>query len=422
MSLLSRTRIVAVSAAVGLLVTACGGATVATTTTTDTGQVTNVANSQTQVTAEELRITLEQQLGQHALLAIEAMRAGVAGHEHYDGAAAALGKNTEDLTESLRLVYGDEAASKFNTLWTNHIGFFVDYTTGLAKGDKAKQEDAKKQLDQYRQDFGAFLESATNGKLTQSAVAELLQHHVNQLISQINAYHAGDYQRAADLEREAYAHMFETAQGLAGAIVSTQDGFAGSTEGQAIDLRSSLGQLLGEHAQLAMEAMRSGVTGEKDFNAIAGALNDNTEDLTAAMSSVFGEEGGQDFMRMWANHIDFFVQYTVGLAEGDKAAQDAALQRLEQYRQDFAQFLDTASQGNIPSEVVAQSLQSHVNQLVAQVKAFHEGDYETAFSTGDEAYTHMYHTAEALSAGIVAFMGGEMPSGGVETGAGGTAK
>ncbi|WP_157361797.1 copper amine oxidase [Haloechinothrix halophila] len=422
MSLLSRTRIAAVSVAAGLLVTACGGAA-ATNNTTNAGGVTNVVNAQqAEVTAEELRITLERQLGQHALLAIEAMRAGVAGQEHFDAAAGALGKNTDDLTESIRLVYGDEGAEKFNELWTNHIGFFVDYTVGLAEGDKDKQQKAKKRLDQYRQDFGAFLEGATEGELPQNAVADLLQAHVDQLIGQVEAYNDEDYEKAASTTREAYAHMFATAKGLANAIVSTQDGFEGSVEGQAVDLRSSLGQLLGEHAQVAMQAMRAGVSGQDDFEAIAGALNENTKDLTAAISSVFGEEGGQAFMKMWADHIDFFVQYTVGLAEGDQQKQDDALKRLEQYQQDFSNFLDTASDGSIPADVVAKGLQAHVDQLTSQVKQFNDGDFEGAFSSADEAYNHMYDTAKALSAGIVAFMGGEMPSGGVETGAGGTAK
>ncbi|MPZ00724.1 MAG: copper amine oxidase [Actinophytocola sp.] len=410
------------SVAAGLLVSACGGAA-ATHNTTESGGVTTVASAkQAEVTAEELRITLERQLGQHALLAIEAMRAGVAGQEHFDAAAGALTKNTEDLTESIRLVYGDEGASKFNELWSDHIGFFVDYTTGLAEDDKQKQNKAKKRLDQYRQDFGAFLEGATDGELPQNAVADLLQQHVNQLISQMEAYHDESYEEAASKSREAYAHMFATAKGLAGAIVSTQDGFKGSVEGQAVDLRSSLGQLLGEHAQLAMQAMRSGVSGEKDFEALAGALNENTKDLTAAISSVFGEEGGKAFMKMWADHIDFFVQYTVALAEDDKQKQDDALKRLEQYRQDFSNFLDTASEGNIPANVVADGLQMHVNQLTSQVKQFNDDDFDGAFSSADEAYNHMYDTAKALSGGIVAFMGGEMPSGGVETGAGGTAK
>ncbi|MBD8504979.1 copper amine oxidase [Hoyosella sp. G463] len=374
------------------------------------------------VTAEELRIILERQLGQHAMLAVEAMRAGVAGQPQFDAAAASLGQNTEDLTESIRLVYGDEAAGQFNELWSNHIGFFVDFTVGLAEDDQQAQDEAIQRLDQYRADFGGFLDGATDGELPANAVADLLQMHVDQLVEQVRAYAAGDYTTAAAQTREAYAHMFGTAQGLAGAISTTQDGITGSVENQAIDLRSGLGQQLGEHAQLAVQAMRAGVTGGEDFEALAGALNENTQDLTASISGVFGEEGGQAFMEMWSDHIDFFVQYTVGVAEEDEQAQEDALERLSQYRQDFSQFLDTASNGNIPADVVADGLQTHVNQLVAQIDAYHAGDYETAFSEAYDAYTHMYGTAEALAAGIVAFMSDSMPAGGVETGAGGAVK
>ncbi|WP_149359534.1 copper amine oxidase [Lolliginicoccus suaedae] len=374
------------------------------------------------VTAEELRIILEKQLGQHAMLAIEAMRAGVAGQPQFDAAAASLGQNTEDLTESIRLVYGDEAAGQFNELWSNHIGFFVDFTVGLAEDDQQAQDEAIQRLDQYRADFGGFLDGATNGELPANAVADLLQEHVNQLVEQVRAYADGDYTTAVAQAREAYAHMFGTAQGLAGAISTTQDGITGPVESQAIDLRSGLGQQLGEHAQLAVQAMRAGVSGGEDFEALAGALNENTQDLTASISSVFGEEGGQAFMEMWSDHIDFFVQYTVGVAEGDEQAQEDALARLSQYREDFSQFLDTASNGNIPADVVADGLQMHVNQLVAQVDAYHAGDYETAFSEAYDAYNHMYGTAEALAGGIVAFMGDSMPAGGVETGAGGAVK
>ncbi|MPZ87720.1 MAG: copper amine oxidase [Nitriliruptorales bacterium] len=427
MHLLPRRPLVLLAATL-LFVSACGGgeqevaisSSSSSEAETHAGHVA-LAQAAGEVSAEDLRITLERQLGQHALLAVEAMRAGVAGADHFEAAGASLAQNTDDLTESIRLVYGDEGADTFNELWSNHIDFFVQYTVGLAEGDQEAQDTAIERLDQYRQDFGAFLEGATEGELPQNAVADLLQMHVDQLVAQIDAFAADDFSTAANQTREAYAHMFPTAQGLAGAIVATQDGFDGDLEGAAIDLRSGLGQLLGEHAQLAVQAMRSGVSGQDDFEALAGALDANTQDLTAAISGVFGEEGGQAFMQMWADHIDFFVQYTVGLAEGDQEAQDAALERLEQYRQDFSQFLDTASDGNIPADVVAEGLQVHVDQLVEQIDAFEAGEYDAAFSTSYEAYNHMYDTAEALAGGIVAFMGEEMPAGGVETGAGGSA-
>ncbi|MDV6011383.1 hypothetical protein [Haloechinothrix sp. LS1_15] len=423
---LLRTSLVALPAAGALLISACGGSTATTGSTEPASGTSHGGAAHTQgegeLTAGDLRITLERQLGQHALLAVEAMRAGVAGQDHFEAAAASLDQNTDDLTASISLVYGDEGGEAFNELWTDHIDFFVQYTTGVAEDDQDAQDEAIERLDQYREDFGAFLEDATEGELPQNAVADLLQEHVNQLLEQVDAYAAEDYSAAADQTRQAYAHMFGTAQGLTNAIVATQDGFEGDHESSAAQLRSDLGQLLGEHAQVAVQAMRAGVAGQDDFEAIAGALDGNTQDVTGAITGVFGEEGGQAFMEMWADHIDFFVQYTVGLADGDDEAQQDARDRLEQYRQDFSQFLDEASDGSIPADVVAESLQVHVDDLIDQVDAFHAGEFDNAFGTAYAAYNHMFDTAAALAGGIVDFMGEEMPEDGVETGGGGTAR
>ena len=44
---------------------------------------------------------------------------------------------------------------------TNSIGFFVDYTTGVATKDKAKQDKAVADLVGYSNDFAAFLNSSS---------------------------------------------------------------------------------------------------------------------------------------------------------------------------------------------------------------------------------------------------------------------
>ena len=47
----------------------------------------------------------------------------------------------------------------------------------------------------------------------------------------------------------------------------------------ATDTRVTLDRLLGEHAMLAMFATQKGLKGEDDFEAIAGALDANSQDL-----------------------------------------------------------------------------------------------------------------------------------------------
>src|SRR3546814_11845437 len=79
------------------------------------------------------------------------------------------------------------------------------------------QEAAGQKLDDYRADFGAFIESATDGELTGDVVAENLQMHVDMLIVAVDAVLAGSPDVYAKLQAAA-EHMPTTAIALTGAI------------------------------------------------------------------------------------------------------------------------------------------------------------------------------------------------------------
>jgi hypothetical protein len=136
-------------------------------------------------------------------------------------AVETLDANSVALGDAVASVYGEDAGAQFLELWRKHIGFFVDYTLGGATGDAAKQAAAKSALDQYRHDFGAFVESATEGNLSVDQVAAELQTHVDSLLVAVDAVLAGDSSVYPKL-REAASHMPITAQALAGAIVARE--------------------------------------------------------------------------------------------------------------------------------------------------------------------------------------------------------
>ena len=173
---------------------------------------------------------------------------------------------------------------------------------------------------------------------------------------------------------------------------------------QAADLRVALNRLLSEHAALAIQAMRQGVdTGDledPEFTAAAGALAGNTDDLTAAIESVYGADAGAAFRTQWEAHIGFFVDYTVAVAGDDADGQEAALAELGQYKEDFAAFLDAATEGNAPAGPVAEALQAHVDQLVAALDTYAAGDFAAAYAAQREASAHMFMTGQVLAAAI----------------------
>jgi len=169
--------------------------------------------------ASDLRALLDRQLGQHAVLAMNATNTGVKGSKAFPAAAKALDANSVALSKSIASVYGAKAGNTFlngKFMWRDHIKFFVAYTVATAKKDNAAKAKAVANLKTYTVKFGDFLAGATG--LPKGAVRADLLAHVVQLKTQLDAYAKGQYTRAATLYNQAYEHMFMTGDLLAGAI------------------------------------------------------------------------------------------------------------------------------------------------------------------------------------------------------------
>ena len=320
----------------------------------------------------------------------------------FKAAAGALDKNTVELSEVVGSVYGDAGAEKFLSLWRAHIGFFVDYTLAKAGGDEAGQKKALKKLDGYRNDFGAFIEGATEGGLPADAVADALTPHVESTIKAIDSVIAGDG-KAFDLLREAASHLPAIATALSGAI-SEQQGFDGVADDGAASLQRDLTALLKDHEYLAGLAVVMGVsagTDSAEFKAAAGALDENSVQLSNAIGSVYGDAGAKKFLSLWRAHIGFFVDYTLAKAGGDAKGVKTALGKLDGYRNDFGAFIEGATEGGLPADAVADALTPHVETTIAAIDSVIAGDGK-AFDKLRIAASHLPGIATALSGAIVA--------------------
>ena len=176
------------------------------------------------LTASDLRALLGRQLGEHAALAMNATNLGVIGSPAFPAAAKALDRNSVALSKSITAVYGKAAGKAFldgKFQWRAHVGFFVDYTVGLAKKDKAMQNKAVANLKRYTIEHGKLLGGAT-GLPAKAVTADLLVH-VLELKGQVDAYSKKQYAKAASIYQEAYAHMFMTGDLLASAIAKQKD-------------------------------------------------------------------------------------------------------------------------------------------------------------------------------------------------------
>ena len=174
-----------------------------------------------------------------------------------------------------------------------------------------------------------------------------------------------------------------------------------STSTKTADLRATLNNLESEHVDLASAATRAGFDGDPSFEAAAGALSKNTDDISAAIASVYGDEAGEQFKEIWASHIGFFVDYTVAAKGGDQEGMDKAVQNLNGYVEAISTFLSEANP-NLPKEAVAQLVSEHVGLLKEAVDKHGAGDYAGSYDAQARARTQITtEIADTLSGAIV---------------------
>ena len=408
-------RSMAAKAGAGVLVlalgaTACGGSSSggsAASKPTATGSPAAAASSSMATTdatatkAAALRAGLDELFRMHVnLTGFTVQTAVISGVSSKQTAASlkALDANTVAIGDAIGSLYGDAARTAFLKMWRDHIGFFVQYTVGLATKDNAKVADAQAKLANYKQDFAKFLGSATD--IPPAAIATELQGHIQTLESAIKAILTKSKDAGAKLQMAAM-HMDGTAAALAGGIAKSKS-LDGSSDGQASALRAALTGLLIQHVAQTGEVVQSVVATSLTSPQTAGAidaLDQNTQDLGKAIGSLYGTAAQTAFLKMWRAHIGFFVDYTKGLASNNTAQVKAAEQKLAGYQADFGKFLGTAT--GLPPSAVSADLQGHIQTLEDAIKAILTKS-PTAAEKISMAEDHMAGTAAVLAKAIAA--------------------
>lgn len=370
----------------------------------------------------DLGTAFEQLLGHHATLAARLVRTGMRGDDDLvEATDQALVANTDDLGAIVEGLFGAEAAQQFERLWATHLASLFDYASAVAEGETAQRDRARAELEQYSTGVASFLAGATGGRIPEATLAEAFTVHVGHLTGEADAYGAGDFERAYQLQRDAFAHVFPLGRTLAAALAAETGRPPVPMGDPAQQHRSTWGQLLGEHFELGVDAMRAATSGAAEFSAAAGALAANTAEITGSLDALFGPERAAGFNQAWADHVDLLVAYTTALAEGDDDAREAARGDMGRYREAVAQTFNEATGGRIPPAALQATLSTHDDHLVQQIEAYANGDFATAYDLSYEGYSHMFDLAAALAPAIEAQLATQAPVGAAQTGGGGTA-
>ncbi|HVA59779.1 MAG TPA: hypothetical protein VNG13_04475 [Mycobacteriales bacterium] len=396
-------------ASLALALAACGGGnTAAPTSTTTTGSTPPPASATTasDVTATPtatLEAGLDQLLREHVDLTANVVETAITkGPSSTDtkNALAALDANTVGLGQAIGSVYGPAAQTAFIKLWRAHIGFFVNYTLGLASNNTSMVNTANQDLAGYITQFSAFVNSAT--QLPASAVAADLQGHVTTLETAIKAIVTKSPEAGKDIEMAAM-HMDGTAQVLAQGIATSKN-ISGSATGAGAALREGLTGLLIQHVAATTFVVQTAVANGGNLKApevqgAISALTDNTNQLGAALGSVYGPAAQAEFLKLWNAHIGFFVKYTLGKATKNASQVTQAQSDLSGYISQFSAFVSSATK--LPASAVAADLQGHVQTLEATINDI-VGDSPSTSADLAMAESHMAGTGAVLAQGIAA--------------------
>jgi hypothetical protein len=361
--------------------------------------------------AAQLRVDLDRLLAEHAFLTIEQMRSGLLGGPDFAALATAVEANSTEVAAAIGDIYGASAVEPFGEIWRSHIGYLVDYAVALRTADAGAQQAALSGLATYRVNLKTFLGEANPG-VDLSGIGEALDMHTAQLLEFIDAAHAGDHEMAYELEREAYPHMFHVGDALARVIANKfPERFTGVdvAYSAAGSLRVTLDRLLAEHAFLAAEAMRAGISAAPDVEAAKAAIDGNSAELAGVVQAAYGEQAAVAFRALWDGHIAGYLDYIAASRADDTAARDAATGRVNLYAAQLAGFLAGANP-YLDSTALATLFQQHAGHLTGQVGAFAAADYATTYTLVREGYRHMFAAGEALAQGIATQMPKKFPA------------
>jgi hypothetical protein len=166
-----------------------------------------------------LRLSLGRLLGEHLVLAAEAMRSGLVERVDASAAAASLDANSADLAAAIGKVFGADAQKAFADVWGRHVTAYLGYIDAIRDGDETARQAALESLHAYHITLADFLHSAIPS-LGKSDLESLISHHVAALVNQVDAAAADDHVRAVTVTREAYAQMFVVGDALGVAIAA----------------------------------------------------------------------------------------------------------------------------------------------------------------------------------------------------------
>jgi hypothetical protein len=322
-------------------------------------------------------LSFDQLFGQNALMSVRLSRDLLTPEPNPRQASLnGLQSSNQNLSKLVASSYGGPEGGRFQDVWEHQTSNLSDYADAVAKQDTAAKDKARTALLADATAFGDWLASASKGKVDAAAATAVVKAHVQDLMAQVDAYAAKDYNQAYKLERQAYERLFSNGVMVAKGSVSPK--IAAGYDAPTEKLRAAFAMLLGEHMEMIIEAQRATFAGQDQFKAAAAQVNANTAAITQGMAGIVGPQQAKEFQAAWAEHVNGLIAYTAAVADTNTDAKTKAVDELNQLAVDLAVYFSHVVKNQQAVVPLTGAVTAHDTHLTDQADAYAAKDYAKA--------------------------------------------
>ncbi len=187
----------------------------------------------------------------------------------------------------------------------------------------------------------------------------------------------------------------------AGEGVGTANGSgSGTVYSDSSDLRKDLNIKLAEHISLTTEALRTSYDETASATAVIDELDKNSQELADIIGGFYGDQPKATFLKLWRDHITFFINYTISAKNEDTEGKEQALSDLEGYSQESAEFL-AGLNNNLTADSLKPLFTEERDLTIASIDDYIAASYSESFDKESKAYDQAGKIADAISDGII---------------------
>jgi hypothetical protein len=138
-----------------------------------------------------------------------------------------------------------------------------------------------------------------------------------------------------------------------------------------------------------------------DFDATAGRLLANQDDIGDAIKPYYGQRAGEQLTSLLTEHIVGAVELLKAAKAGDDAGFGQAREAWYRNGDEIARFLSDANPRYWKFHRMSALMRGHLDQTLEEAAARLNGDFAADIRAYDEIHHHILEMADTLSAGIV---------------------